>query len=161
MEDRRGFIKLTLGSLAGLGLLLCSPVSGLQLIWAKTKRVILPKGTKRGTLSRRNPAEVDARNIEITPLKDFGTMGLTNHEVDLDTWRLEVTGHVDTPLRLSYAQLRDLPSIERNVLQICPGVFANHGAWRGISINNLRYHWGTQRSLSKNGKIPHKRCTFQ
>jgi sulfoxide reductase catalytic subunit YedY len=70
-------------------------------------------------------------------LKDFGTMGLTNHEVDLDTWRLEVTGHVDTPLRLSYAQLRDLPSIERTVLQICPGVFANHGAWRGISIMEL------------------------
>ncbi|NIR12918.1 MAG: molybdopterin-dependent oxidoreductase, partial [Desulfobacterales bacterium] len=50
---------------------------------------------------------------------------------------LEVTGRVRKPLRLNYSQLRDLPSIERNVLLICPGIFANHGTWRGISINEL------------------------
>ena len=64
-------------------------------------------------------------------------MGLTDHGVNLDTWRLEVTGHVKKPLSLNYSQLIDLPSIERKVLLICPGFFANHGTWKGISIKEL------------------------
>jgi len=137
MESRRHFIKLTTRVLAGLGLVFNIPLSGLQWAWAETKKVILPRGTKRESLIRRNPAELDARNLEVTPLKDFGTMGLTDHGVNLDTWRLEVTGHVRKPLSLNYSQLIVLPSIERNVLLICPGFFANHGTWKGISINEL------------------------
>jgi DMSO/TMAO reductase YedYZ molybdopterin-dependent catalytic subunit len=40
-------------------------------------------------------------------------------------------------LRLTYAQLTSLPSIEREVLLICPGFFANYGRWKGISIKGL------------------------
>ncbi len=134
MEDRRNFLKL---ALTGLGLLLNWPLSGLRWAWAETKRVILPKGTKRESLIGRNPAELDARNLEVTPLGDFGTMGLTDHGVNLDAWRLEVGGHVRRPLSLDYSHIKGLPSIERNVLLICPGVFANHGSWKGISINEV------------------------
>lgn len=137
METRRQFIKLATRSLAALGLLLGSSYSGVRWAWAKTKKVILPKGTKRGNLVNKNPADLDASNLEVTPLKDFGTMGLTDHEVNLDTWRLEVTGHVKKPSSLHRSQLIGLPSIERNVLLICPGFFANHGTWKGISIKEL------------------------
>jgi DMSO/TMAO reductase YedYZ molybdopterin-dependent catalytic subunit len=137
MEGRRHFMKLTTRVLAGLGLFLNVPLSGLQWAWAETKKIILPRGTKRESLVSRNPAELDARNLEVTPLKDFGTMGLTDHGVNLDEWRLHVTGHVRKPLSLSYSHISDLPSIERNVLLICPGFFANHGSWKGVSINEL------------------------
>lgn len=137
MESRRHFVKLATKFLAGFGLFLHVPLSGLQWALAETKKIILPKGTKRESLVRRNPAELDARNLEITPLQDFGTMGLTDHGVNLYGWRLEITGHVRKPLSLSYSQIRGLPSIERNVLLICPGFFANHGSWKGISINEL------------------------
>jgi sulfoxide reductase catalytic subunit YedY len=137
METRREFIKLTMRSLAGLGFLLGSSFSGVRRVWAKTKKVILPRGTQRESLVNNNPADLDARNLEVTPLKDFGTMGLTDHEVNLDTWRLEVTGHLKKPLSQDYSQITGLPSIERNVLLICPGFFANHGTWKGISIKEL------------------------
>jgi sulfoxide reductase catalytic subunit YedY len=134
METRRRFMALSISSLTGLALF---PLSFAQRVWAKTKKMILPKGTKRESLIRRNPAELDTRNLEVTRLKDFGTMGLTDHVVNPDTWRLEVTGWVRKPMKLNYSQMRDLPSIERSVLLICPGIFANHGTWRGISINEL------------------------
>ena len=137
MESRRHFMKLTMRVLAGLGLFFNVPLSGLQWAWAETKKVILPRETKRESLVHRNPAELDARNLEVTPLKEFGTMGLTDHGVNLDRWRLEITGHVRKSLSLSYSQIRGLPSIERNVLLICPGFFANHGSWKGVSINEL------------------------
>jgi sulfoxide reductase catalytic subunit YedY len=126
-----------MGSLVSLAFLCSASLSGVRWIWARAKKLILPKGTKRESLIGRNPAELDARNMEVTPLKDFGTMGLTDHGVNPETWRLEVRGHVEKPLNLSYSQIKGLPSIERNVLLICPGFFANHGTWKGISIAEL------------------------
>ncbi|CAB1060980.1 hypothetical protein D1BOALGB6SA_5751 [Olavius sp. associated proteobacterium Delta 1] len=134
---RRYFIKRTIRFLAGIGLFLGSLSTAFQSAWAKMKRVILPKGTKMSSLVDRNPATLDARNLQVIPLEDFETMGLTDHQVNLDQWHLEVTGKVKKPLKLTYAQLLKLPSIERNVLLICPGFFTNHGRWKGISVTEL------------------------
>ena len=134
---RRNFIKGLIRFLAGIGLFWGSLSTVLQRAWAKTKRIILPEGTTMSSLVDRNPADLDARNLAIIPLEDFETMGLTDHRVNLDQWRLEVTGKVKKPLKLSYAQLLKLPSIERNVLLICPGFFTNHGRWKGIAVSHL------------------------
>jgi DMSO/TMAO reductase YedYZ molybdopterin-dependent catalytic subunit len=64
-------------------------------------------------------------------------MGLTDYDVDLKTWRLEIGGNVAAAGKLSYEQILELPSIERNVLLICPGVFSNFGRWKGISLMTL------------------------
>ena len=137
METRRHFIK---GILSGLGLvgLLSGAFSALvRSAFAEAKKIILPRGTKRESLIDKNPSDLDTRNLDITPLQDFQTMGPTDHKVDLDTWRLEVKGHVKTPFDLTYKQITSLPSVERDVLLICPGVFANHGRWKGISMSAL------------------------
>jgi sulfoxide reductase catalytic subunit YedY len=102
--------------------------------YAKTKRILVPKGTDLSALRSDNPASLDARNLEVLPLKDFQTMGLTDHEVDLKSWQLLIEGNVATPSRLSYSKIREFPAIERNVLMICPGIFVNHGRWKGISM---------------------------
>jgi sulfoxide reductase catalytic subunit YedY len=104
---------------------------------AQTGKILLPKGTPRESLIDKNPAELDASNLEVTPLENFGTMGLTDHSVSLEKWRLEVEGHVKKPLRLTYEQIRKLPSVERTILMICPGFFANHGTWKGFSLGAL------------------------
>jgi sulfoxide reductase catalytic subunit YedY len=57
--------------------------------------------------------------------------------VDLEKWRLEVTGEVLSPLSLTYQEILEMPPVERKVLLICPGFFANHGIWKGISIGRL------------------------
>ena len=64
-------------------------------------------------------------------------MGPTDHKVELSSWRIGVDGHVKRPLNLTYEQITSLAFIERDVLMICPGVFANHGRWKGVSIRAL------------------------
>lgn len=136
MNTRRNFVRLAFGSFLGVDLLLSPFFSTMQRGWAVTRKV-LAKGTKRERLVNENPAALDTTNLEITPLEDFGTMGPTDRIVDLNTWRLEVSGHVKRPLSLMYSQLTALPSIERKVLLICPGFFVNYGRWKGVSIKGL------------------------
>jgi len=118
--------------------MILTPVgSMLRFATAEVRKRILPKGTDRNTLVTQDPASLDPRNLDLTPLKDFGTMGLSDHQVDLSKWRLTVEGDVATPLRLAYEQVLAMPEIEREVLLICPGVFANYGRWKGLSLKTL------------------------
>jgi len=137
MNKRRRFLKISLEFITGMGLFLSPLFSWTRLVYAKIKKIILPKDTPLKDLINKNPAELDTRNLDITPLKDFKTMGITDQETDLNTWRLKVEGHVKVPLTLTSSQILSLPTIERDVLLICPGFFANHGRWKGISMSAL------------------------
>jgi DMSO/TMAO reductase YedYZ molybdopterin-dependent catalytic subunit len=137
MEKRRQFLKLLLGGAAWVGTGLGSLFSMAKWVIAETGRIILPKGTPRESLIDKNPAELDARNLEVTPLENFGTMGLTDHAVRIEQWGFEVDGHVKKPLRLTYEEIKRLPSVERKVLMICPGFFANQGTWKGFSLGAM------------------------
>jgi len=137
MKGRREFIRIISGFIAsgfvGAGAFL----SFVRIGYAKVRKIILPRDTQRESLARRNPASLDTRNLPVTPLEDFKTMGEVNHETDLKSWRLGINGHVATPLNLTYSQILDLPSVERKVLLICPGFFANHGRWKGLDMLSL------------------------
>ena len=148
MQKRREFLKAALGFMTSLGILLSPLFGAFRLAYGKAKRIILPKDTNRADLIDKDPVELDTRHLETTPLKEFDTMGVTDHQVDLNQWRLEVTGRVNTPLSLSNEEIRDLPSIEKNVLLICPGFFANHGKWRGISLGKLIEEAKVEKSAS-------------
>lgn len=137
MNTRRKFLLDGMKILASTGLFFSSFSAGRGGLWAKTEKIILPKGTERKTLIHYNPANLDTRNLDITPLKNFETMGMTDYEVNLNDWRLEVTGYVKRPLSLTYSEVLALPSIERRSLLICPGFFANHGQWKGILMKEL------------------------
>jgi DMSO/TMAO reductase YedYZ molybdopterin-dependent catalytic subunit len=137
MEKRRQFLRKIFGFVAGVSLSLTPAFSLLKAALAKSARTILPKGTKRETLVNQNPADLDATHLEVTPLQDFGTMGLSDHAENLGKWRLQVIGHVENPLGLKYDEILAMPAIERSVLLICPGFFANHGRWKGISIRTI------------------------
>ncbi len=137
MNKRRRFLKISLEFITGMGLLLSPFFSWIRHVHGKIKKIILPKDTPQEELPFKNPAELDTRNLDITPLEDFKTMGITDQKTDLDTWRLKVEGHVEVPLRLTYSQIFTLPKIVRDVLLICPGIFSNHGRWKGISVSAL------------------------
>jgi sulfoxide reductase catalytic subunit YedY len=131
VEKRRQFLRVLLGALALAGTGVGGLVTMAKRVFAETAKIILPKGTPRESLIDKNPAELDASNLEVTPLENFGTMGLSDHAVSLETWRLEVEGRVQRPLRLTYEEIKRLPTVERTVLMICPGFFANQGSWKG------------------------------
>jgi sulfoxide reductase catalytic subunit YedY len=136
-KTRRSFLRSLMRLATGFALLV-SPVFGyIGRAYARAKRLILPRNTDMSSLINKNPADLDTRHLEVIPLERFETMGLTDHETDLAAWRLKVTGRVQKPLALSYEQIIQLPSIERNVLLICPGFFTNHGKWKGVSAAEL------------------------
>jgi len=137
MQRRRKFIKVVGGFIMGLSLPLSPFFSLVRTVYAKTRKIILPEDTDRETLKSKNPRELDTRNLEVTPLEEFDTMGLTDHPVDRATWYLNISGRVKAPLKVSYAEILAMPSIEQAVLLICPGFFANHGRWKGISMKPL------------------------
>jgi DMSO/TMAO reductase YedYZ molybdopterin-dependent catalytic subunit len=137
MNTRRQFIRklfkaMIAGGLLGLFRLPSSPVTAGMLPTAE-----LPRHTDPQSLINRNPRLLDTRHLDVMALKDFKTMGLSDHRVDLADWRLEIGGSVQTPLSMTYAELKALPKVTANVLLICPGVFCNHGRWQGVSIRSL------------------------
>jgi len=136
MSTRRDWLKGVLKMTLGLGAWgIFHPL--IRSALAKAEKIILPGGTPVNSLIRRNPANLDTRNLLLTPLEDFGTMGLSNHRNRLRDWRLRVDGHVESTLWVTYRQILELPAVEREVLLICPGFFANHGRWRGVSIASV------------------------
>ena len=137
MKGRRQFLKVGLATFAGVGALFHPLFSSFCSLWADEGRTIIPKGTKRESLAHRNPAGLDTQNLDITPLKDFQTMGTTDYKVDVEKWRLAVSGRVKKPIALTYSQVQAMPVTEKRVLLICPGFFANHGLWGGVRVEEL------------------------
>jgi DMSO/TMAO reductase YedYZ molybdopterin-dependent catalytic subunit len=54
--------------------------------------------------------------------------------VDLDTYRLRVTGKVDRPLELTYEEILCLPKVEASPILVCPGFFEDEATWAGTPI---------------------------
>jgi DMSO/TMAO reductase YedYZ molybdopterin-dependent catalytic subunit len=137
MFTRRRFIGVVLKALSFASILLHPVFSGISSTWASAKKTVIPRGTSRKMLVDKNPAELDTTNLDVTPLAEFGTMGLDDYKANMEKWRLVVDGKVEKPLSLKYSEILDLPSVEHTVLLICPGFFANNGKWKGVSIREL------------------------
>lgn len=137
MKTRRDVIKLLAAGCAAAITFFGRLESGIRVVYAATKRKILPKGTPMHILTGKNPATLDARDLEITPLELFETMGQSNYSISTRIWRLEVIGAVERPTKFTFEDLIRRPAIERKVLLICPGFFAYHGRYRGVSAADL------------------------
>ena len=137
MDTRRKFIQKALKIVSSIGVFFSPLFSLIESVIAKTGKWILPKGTNVDDLTDRHPETLDTRNLEPIPLDNFGVMGLRDHSVSINDWRLEIAGRVKSPANLKYTQILGLPAIEKNVLLICPGIFANFGRWGGVSIRTL------------------------
>ena len=136
-KERRRFVKQLVGFFTALAGVFSPLITGIRVVWAKAKKIILPKGTRMDTLVGKHPANLDTRNLEITPLEEFETMGLDDYTVDMTRWRLKIDGKVQQPTELTYSQITSMPPIIKDVLLICPGFFAYHAHWKGISVANL------------------------
>lgn len=137
MSGRRSFLKQAIAALAGAGLIFAPVRHLVDLAWGQTMKTIVPKDTPWTDLRNRDPKELDTTNLPTMPIEQFGTMGLEDYSVDLDEWRLLVGGDVGRSLSLSYEEVLTLTLVEAAVLLICPGFFANHGLWTGVSMAEL------------------------
>jgi DMSO/TMAO reductase YedYZ molybdopterin-dependent catalytic subunit len=58
-------------------------------------------------------------------------------EVDIETFRLRVSGAVGRPLSLSFEQIRALPAVREEITLDCPGFFTDRGVWTGVPVRDL------------------------
>jgi sulfoxide reductase catalytic subunit YedY len=58
-------------------------------------------------------------------------------EIELEGYRLEITGKVDRPLSLTYDELRCMPKVERRLVLVCPGFFEDTATWAGASLQHV------------------------
>jgi sulfoxide reductase catalytic subunit YedY len=110
---------------------------GIDRVFATPRRRLLQRETDLQSLKNEHPAALDTRLLDIQPIEQFKTMGASDHVVDPDRWRLIVTGKVQLPVDLTYAELLALPAVEENVLLICPGVFTIHARWKGVAVREI------------------------
>ena len=79
----------------------------------------------------------------ITPNKDFYIVQCCGiKSVDVNHWSLPITGLVEKPLRLSYADFLKRPSVEKMVTLQCidnevAGELMSNAVWKGVSLASL------------------------
>ncbi len=83
-----------------------------------------------------DPANVDNSKLPITPIDELHVTGSPT-DVDITTYRLVVDGLVDTPLSLTYDEIKQYPAVSETVLLICPGIFADNAEWTGVPIKTI------------------------
>lgn len=93
-------------------------------------------------LSSRRP--VGKLPPDVTPNADFYTVSknLADPVVDESTWTLEITGLVEKPITLTYAQLTALLSIEQYttlecVSNVVGGDLISNAKWKGVPFRDL------------------------
>lgn len=128
----------------GLGLLVL--LSGI-LLWANLpgeqqvseSEPPLPEGVSSATQSRYDEVEIrDYQGQRLDPStgpRDNSILGI--QEVDLETYRLEVTGLVERPLTLTYDQVLEEEHIQRLVRLICVEGWTANILWEGVRLTEL------------------------
>jgi len=149
--DRRRFLRL---SGAVLGVAALAGVLGQWVVQRarEVTDVVLPRP--------RSPLPPVQRGLEaqfrgITPFQvaneDFYRVdvNLTTPVVDHDSWTLRIDGMVDRPYELTFAELLDLPMIERDITMACVsnevgGPYVGGARWLGVRVADLLERAGVQ-----------------
>ena len=58
-------------------------------------------------------------------------------EVDIDSYRLKITGAVKNLLEFSFDDIKGLPSAREYVELECPNIFIDKGYWTGVKVLDL------------------------
>src|SRR6266403_6329861 len=88
---------------------------------------------------RRNHLAPTFADSEVTPLEKFyvNTYDVDDPEVDLDTWRLTVSGDVQRPGEYTLAQIQSLPKLTQNTRHICVEGWDATGRFGGTRISDF------------------------
>ena len=73
---------------------------------------------------------------ELDPATGWHVTG-TLQEIDLEKYRLEVSGKIDSPLRLGFDELRCMPRVAARPTLVCPGFFSDTASWAGVPLKDV------------------------
>jgi len=89
-------------------------------------------------------AKIKGLSQEITPTPDFYTVSknVFDPTVDAGKWRLEVKGLVEKSYKLTYDELKTLPTVEQYANLICisnpvGGDLVGNALWKGVPLKDL------------------------
>lgn len=93
------------------------------------------------------PAEVPGY-LQVDPATGLHMTGAVQ-EIDLETYRLKISGLVDHPLELRYEELRCMPRISDNPQLVCEGYFVDEASWAGVPLTHVLELAGIQPGASE------------
>ena len=92
----------------------------------------------------------------VTPNGDFYRIdtAFSFPRIDVDKWSFEITGMVDNPMTVTYADLLARPQVERVVTLCCVsnevgGDLIGNAVWRGVMLSDLLNEAGVQSSAEQ------------
>jgi DMSO/TMAO reductase YedYZ molybdopterin-dependent catalytic subunit len=120
-------------AVAGAGCARLVPPSATPIPPAAAEQSAVPTSTDLGT--------VEVSSYKGKPLDTVASQPDNSikgpQKIDRATYRLAVTGEVDTPLELTYAQVRALPSFRKATTLNCVEGWSKTYLWQGVRIRDL------------------------
>ena len=98
----------------------------------------------RGNLARTPLETAPDTCLAIQTAADLNRTAAPPDNLDVGAYRLTVTGQVEKPLSLSYADLKQYPTTSQVLLLICSGVFADTAEWTGVPLSALMEQAGVK-----------------
>lgn len=152
--DRRGFLRLavTVAGVAGAaGLAGRGAARWLGRGTDPADVVLSPVASPLPAPASATSLEVDGLSPLFTPNHEFYRIdtALAVPRIELETWRLGVTGMVDRPFELSFDDLLALPQVESDITLACVsngvgGDLVGNARWQGVRLSDLLERAGVQ-----------------
>lgn len=153
--SKRSVYGWSLVALAVVGILVGCTGQGLAVVGL----VDVPTVTPVDTEATAAPCALPAIVVPTPPAEVPGSAGLdpttglhmtgTPQEIDLESYRLRVTGLVERPLELTYDELRCLPKRQTTAELVCPGFFVDEATWAGAPIGEVLALAGVKEGATK------------
>jgi DMSO/TMAO reductase YedYZ molybdopterin-dependent catalytic subunit len=143
---RREFLvgAAVLGAGAASSAMLGRRLRSSSTVEAARRSVAIPRPTSSAAATPSEAFTVPGLSPYITPNADFYRIdtALVVPQVDIGSWRLDVTGLVDRPFSLSYDELLALESVEEIVTLQCVsnevgGNLVDNAVWQGVPLAAL------------------------
>lgn len=142
---RRAFLVTAAGTTAGAAALgFLGQRIGAPAAPSITAKDLPTPGNSLAPLPAGLETKYDGISKFATPNADFYRVdiALSVPRIDQNTWQLTIDGDVETPLTLSYAELLDLPMIEKDITMTCVsnevgGGYVGSARWLGVPVREL------------------------
>lgn len=92
-----------------------------------------------GLLFRRHHPAITFADADVVPFEKFPYNGydVLDPEVDLENWRLTVSGNVQRPGEYTLAQIQTLPRVRQNTRHVCVEGWDVIGSFGGVRISDF------------------------
>jgi DMSO/TMAO reductase YedYZ molybdopterin-dependent catalytic subunit len=127
-----------------------------EVVESARRTIRIPRPASVQAVPATQPFTVPALSPYVTPNADFYRIdtALFAPAVDVDSWRLAVSGMVDEPFSIAYDELLSLASEERAVTLQCVsneigGSLVGNAVWQGVPLDVLLDRAGVQQGATQ------------